>query len=231
MTFEIDGRYANRKGHYTVLEINPPKMTVRYEDGSEAQLNMAIQERIWENIAAEIEAKESSRAARAQRRKQHGDFKYYVKSLSMVAQEEISAPGWRDKVTMVAEPGPKLLPGSRVIYFAMENRAFFAVATVTGEASTSSPKGFFYPGKDPADFTFYPIDMDVSINNLDLAIPDDSVELESAPNFKSQLHRPETYLEINEDDFELLSELLTEIIEEEEEEDEDLEEEDEDYEE
>lgn len=231
MTFEINGRYANRKGQYTVLEINPPKMTVRYDDGSEAQLNMAIQERIWENIAAEIEAKESSRAARAQRRKQQGDVKFYVKSLSMVAQEEISAPGWREKVTMVAEPGPKLPPGSRVIYYAIENRSFFAVATVTGEANSSPPKGFFYPGKSPSDFTFYPIDMDVNINNPDMAVPDDSVELESAPNFKSKLHQPETYLEVNEDDFELLAELLTEIIEEEEEDDEDLDDEDEDYEE
>ena len=230
MTFELNGRYANRKGHYTVLELNPPKMTVRYDDGSEAQLNIAIQERIWENIAAEIEAQESSRAARAERKKQHGDMKFYVKSLSMIAQEEISAPGWRDKVTMVAEPGPKLLPGSRVIYYAIENKAFFAVATVTGEANNSPPKGFFYPAKDPSDFTFYPIDMDVIISNLKMSVPDHTVELESAPSYKSQLVVPETYIEINEDDFELLAELLTEIIEEEDD-DEDLDNEDEDYEE
>ncbi len=66
--FEVNGSYANRKGRYTVLEVNPPRMLVRYEDGSEAELNMDIQERIWQNIAAEIEARESSRAAREERR-------------------------------------------------------------------------------------------------------------------------------------------------------------------
>ena len=35
--FEVNGIYANRKGKYTVLAINEPKMHVRYEDGAEAQ--------------------------------------------------------------------------------------------------------------------------------------------------------------------------------------------------
>jgi hypothetical protein len=67
MPFEVNGTYANRIGQYTVLAVNPPKMKVRYEDGSEAELNMAIQARIWENIEAEMEAKQASRMARQQR--------------------------------------------------------------------------------------------------------------------------------------------------------------------
>lgn len=223
--FEVNGSYANRKGRYTVLALNPPHMTVRYEDGTEAELNIDIQERIWQNIAAEIEARESSRAAREERRRLHGDIQFFVKSVSMVAQEEISAPGWREKVTMVLEPGPTISPGSRVIYYAVENKTFFAVATVTGEGSKTPPKGFFFPGRETQEFTFYPIDMDVVIQNLDNGVSVDSVELESQPQFKSLLSQPETYLAISEDDFELLAELLTEITEEEE--DDEIEEEEE----
>ena len=53
--FEVGGEYANRNGKYKVLEINDPKMTVEYEDGTTAELRMNIQERIWENIQAEKE--------------------------------------------------------------------------------------------------------------------------------------------------------------------------------
>ncbi|MCZ7668010.1 MAG: hypothetical protein M5U34_12860 [Chloroflexi bacterium] len=42
MTFELNNTYANRKGKYTVIEINGPKMRVRYEDGSEAELRMDL---------------------------------------------------------------------------------------------------------------------------------------------------------------------------------------------
>ncbi|MCA9993019.1 MAG: hypothetical protein H6666_10325 [Ardenticatenaceae bacterium] len=226
--FQVNGVYANRKGYYTVLTINGPKMTVRYEDGTVIDLNIAIQERIWENIEAEIEAEALSRAARAERRRMNAGIQFYVKSVSMVAQEEISLPGWRERITVVLDPGPKLRPGSRIIYFSVEHRAFFAVATVTGDGTNAAPKGFFFPGKDPSQLTFYPIDMDVFINNLENAVHVDSVELESQPNFKALLVQPEVYLKVNEDDFELLAELLTELTEEEEE---DIEEEEEEFEE
>ena len=66
--FEVNGVYANRKGRYTVLAVNPPKMRVRYDDGTEAELRIDMQARIWENISAEFEAQEASRQARAARR-------------------------------------------------------------------------------------------------------------------------------------------------------------------
>jgi hypothetical protein len=64
------------------------------------------------------------------------------------------------------------------------------------------------------------------MSHLDKAISLDSVELESVVDVKKALSRPGTYIRINEDDFELLAELLTEITEEEEE-DEEIEEEEE----
>ncbi len=229
--FEVDGIYANRKGKYKVLALDPPKMLVRFEDGTETSLNIGIQERIWENIRAELDLEESRRASRAARSARTDGTAFFIKSVSMVAQEEISAPTWREKVTMVTKPGPTIPLGSRIIYYDVETRTFFAVATVIGEATDKPPKGFFFPGKDLEDFTFYPIDMDTSIQNLEHAVSVESVELESLPDFKGQLAKPETYSSISEDDFEYLAELLTEVTEEEEEEDEDLDEEEEELEE
>ncbi len=62
--FEVNGEYANRKGKYTVLAIDGPIMSVRYEDGTHADLKINIQQRIWENIVAEQELASSKSAAR-----------------------------------------------------------------------------------------------------------------------------------------------------------------------
>lgn len=218
--FEVNGVYANRIGQYTVLALAPPKMTVRYDDGSVAELNIRIQERIWENIAAEMESQKSSRISRARGKSGTPEVQYYVKSISIIAQEEISASSWREKMTIVAKPGPTILPSSRIIYYAVENQTFFSVATVTGVSTAKPPKGFFFPGKDPEDFAFYPIDMDVAAQKPEHGVSDESVELESQPDFKRLLAAPETYLSISEDDFELLAELLSEATEEEETDDE-----------
>ncbi|HMA36170.1 MAG TPA: hypothetical protein VKY74_17070, partial [Chloroflexia bacterium] len=43
-------KYTNRKGTYTVLELHPPSMTVRYDDGLEETLDIAIQQRILSNM-------------------------------------------------------------------------------------------------------------------------------------------------------------------------------------
>ena len=52
--FELNGVYRNRTGEYTVLAMKGTHMTVRYTDGSEAELNTNIQARIWENIIEAI---------------------------------------------------------------------------------------------------------------------------------------------------------------------------------
>ena len=44
--FEVNGVYANRRGKYKVLSLNGPKMKVRFEDGSIADLRIELQARI-----------------------------------------------------------------------------------------------------------------------------------------------------------------------------------------
>lgn len=225
--FEVKRVYANRKGRYTVLDINTPTMTVRYEDGTVAELNIGIQERIWENIQAEEEIKSANRAARRQRNK---EMTFWLKSVSLDAEESLTLPGWRERVTVVDSDAPGFRPDDRIIYYAVDDQVFFALATVTGEASEIVPKGFFYAGDREENLRFYPIDLELRATNLGNAVDVDAVELESEPDFKSLLSRPDTYLQISEDDFELLADLLGELIEEE---DEDVfdEEEEEDFEE
>lgn len=227
--FQVNGTYANRKGKYTVLSMDPPTMTVRYDDGSTAELNIGIQKRIWENILSEEEARAATRIARQRRVNQ--DTKFIIKSLSMVMEEDLSVPGWRERTIVVDETGPALRPGDRVLFFAVEDQVFFAVATVTGPPSDTVPKGFFFSEEETQNLQFYPIDLDEHTYNLEKAVDLDAVELESVPNYRRQLQKPNMFLQINEDDFELVAELLTEITEEEEEDFEDEEEEEEDFEE
>lgn len=71
--FQVGGLYANRNGEYEVLEIKPPKMTVRYHDGGLLVADIAILARIWDNLHAPPPAPEpkpratTSRAAATQR--------------------------------------------------------------------------------------------------------------------------------------------------------------------
>ena len=56
--FQVGGLYANREGEYEVLEITPPKMTVRYHHGGVLVADIAILARIWENMQAPAPAPE-----------------------------------------------------------------------------------------------------------------------------------------------------------------------------
>ena len=225
--FEVHGIYANRKGKYTVLAINGPKMTVRYEDGSQADLNMRVQGRIWENIVAEQEAQRAKEASRAARRGL-GQTSFFIKAVNIPDPDEFVFPGWHEKVLMAPfEPNEKIKAGTRILYYAIETQIFFAVATITGEPFTVDPKKYFYSVASPkADF--FSVDMDAAALVLTHGVQADSVELESCPQFKTKALMPEAFLEINEDDFELLAEMLTEVSEDEAEE---IEEEEDDYEE
>lgn len=225
--FEVNETYANRKGKYTVLEVDPPKMRVRYEDGTEAELNVAIQARIWENIQSEEEAREAARSAR--RRRRGPEISYYVKTLSLEDEDDISVPGWRERVTVVPAAGPQLNPGDRILYYAVEDRVFFALGTVTGEALSSVPTGLFYSEEEAKKLRFYPIDLDEQTYDVKNGVHLDSAELESLPDYRTLLRTPNRYLGISEDDFELLAEWLTELTEVEDEEFEDEEEDEEDY--
>jgi hypothetical protein len=48
--FQVGETYANRLGNYEVLEIAPPRMTVRYEDGRLWVGDIEILARIWGNL-------------------------------------------------------------------------------------------------------------------------------------------------------------------------------------
>lgn len=57
--FRVGGLYANRNGEYEVVDIAPPKMTVRYHDGGTLVADIAILARIWENMQAPEPAPET----------------------------------------------------------------------------------------------------------------------------------------------------------------------------
>jgi hypothetical protein len=211
--FEVGGKYENRIGKYTVLEVNEPRMSIRFENGETAELNMNIQARIWENIVAEQEARALSRSARAERRGPGANNNFYIKTVSLLAAEEMAAPDWRDRMIAFHETAPDMKMGDRIIYFAIENQVFFAVSTLTGPVYELSKKDRFYDDKINSQNLYFPIDLDAQTMNLEKAVDLDSVELESVPEPKRALSRIGTYIQINEDDFELVAELLTEITE------------------
>jgi hypothetical protein len=220
--FEVNKAYRNRIGDYTVLSIDGPKMRVRYADGSEADLNMAIQARIWENIVAEQEARAASNRLF---RSSGKDTTHYIKAVSIPPGEELVFPGWQEKAVMAPteELSKRIKPGDRFIYYAIEAQTFFAVVTITGEVFTADPKSYTYT-TDVERAWFFSTDVDASAASLESGVSVDSIELESYPDF-GRLHiEPENFYRISEDDFELLAEALTEVTEEDEEEQEEFEE-------
>ena len=212
--FEVNGVYANRKGKYTVLSINAPKMRVRYEDGSEADLNIRRQARIWENIVAEQEERDAKEAIR---RAKLGlaQNKFYIKVISIPDADELMFPGWQEQLIMaLSEDAEKIKSGDRIIYYALEPQIFFGVATITGDAKEANPKDYFYT-TDLKLAHFFPVDIDAAATHLEHGMRADSVELESYPKLRNMRLTAEMFMEISEDDFELLAETLTEVSEDE----------------
>jgi hypothetical protein len=207
--FEIGGKYANRIGEYIVLEINEPKMMVRYLDGTTAELRMNIQLRIWENILAEDETS-NSRTDRKTRRYSGKKPRFYIRSFAFLGADETDDLSRKEFIS--STNGQQLQPGDRLIYYAIETQVFFAVATIT----QASGKRTGSSGTESEDETVnvYQIDVDAQAESLKKAVPIDSVELESQPNIKKLIGESEIYMEINEDEFELLVEMLTEYSEE-----------------
>lgn len=207
--FEVNKEYANRRGKYTVLTLNPPRMRVRYTDGEVAELNIGIQARIWENIVVEREAMAARRSARLNSNK----TQFFIKAVSIPSVAEFSFPGWQERVVMVRPMDVDIIqPGDRLIYFGLETQNFIAVATITGPSREANPKDFFYI-TDAELAHFFPVDYDAAAQRLTGGVTDDSIELESQPNFSKLKLAPESFLKITEDDFELLAESLTEIAE------------------
>jgi hypothetical protein len=211
--FKVNGTYANRIGSYTVLALDPPKMHVRYEDGTEAHLNIHRQERIWENIAVELEAqaaKKSTRAMRGVSTEQH-----FIQCVSLPDVEELTFPGWPENVLIVRRPQDveTVKKGDRVIIYLIELQIFYAVVTITSDGIHKNPKDYFY-NIDENQALFYAFDIDAEAQSVETAVSIDNVELESYPKLAKMRLEPDAYLKVSEDDFELLAELLTEVTEE-----------------
>lgn len=220
--FELNGVYRNRTGEYTVLAVNGPRMTVRYSDGSEAELNVNIQARIWENIVAEQEAKAASSRHMRQSNK---DTTHYIKAVSLPPGEELAFPGWQERIVMVptSELAQKIKPGDRFIYYAIEAHTFFAVVTITGDMFEANPKQHTYT-TELAKAAFFATDVDATVPDLEHGVSVDAIDLETYPDFGKLHIESESFYRISEDDFELLAEALTEITEDEEEDAEEYEE-------
>ncbi|MGD2076959.1 MAG: hypothetical protein PVH18_01150 [Chloroflexota bacterium] len=212
--FKEGKQYANRKGRYTVVELNEPKMTVEYEDGTTAELNIVIQHRIWENIVAEEELR-SAKSRRSANRKKSSGTQFFVRPANALKAEELGDKGWKEHVTVEQAPGVKIAQGDRLIYFSVENQAFFAVATVTGAPVEPSRRDRPPDSHAEDPVLLFTMDIDAQAMNMENAVTLDSVEFESQTNIKKRLNDVDDYVPISEDEFELLAELLTEASEEE----------------
>jgi hypothetical protein len=182
--FELNGVYRNRIGEYTVVALNGPRMVVRYADGSEAELNINIQARIWENIVAEQEARAASSRHLRQSNK---DTTHYIKAVSLPPGEELAFPGWQERVVMAPTPelAHRLKAGDRFIYYAVEAQTFFAVVTITGDVFEADPKHYTFT-TGPARCSFSPL-TSTRLRSIWAWCRADSIELESYPGF-NKLH-------------------------------------------
>jgi hypothetical protein len=208
IVFEIGQEYANRKGNYTILEINDPKMTVEYEDGTTADLSISIQQRIWENIVTEQEA-ELARSSTKRKKRAKTKTRYYIKPTSMTTVEELSTSSKQVGLPASGRWLATIRRGDRLIYYAQENHVFFAVVTITGPATKPKGRG----KKKKSSVLFFPLDVDSYVKDLEKALSASTVELESQPKFVEILATGDDYLKITEDEFELLAEMLTEVTE------------------
>ena len=73
-SFKIGETYENMNGPYTVLSVSPPKMTIRYEDGTQSVVDIVIQERIWNRIQDELDFARQEYERRTKINRPHIDF-------------------------------------------------------------------------------------------------------------------------------------------------------------
>lgn len=209
--FEVGGHYSNRIGAYTVLEINEPRMTVEYEDGTTAELSIHIQRRIWENIRNEQDA-QRSRSTRAKRKSKTTSSSFFIRSIKMLDAEQLMVPGMRERGVATEVTRKRIDQGDRLIYYAIENRAFFAVATITGKPSKPTAKDQRTEKKDE-ELLYFTVDVDARITDFSQAVPFDSIEFEEESKIGDLIGKDGSFVAITEDEFEILAELLTESTE------------------
>jgi hypothetical protein len=211
--FEVGGHYSNRIGEYTVLEINEPRMTVQYEDGDTAELSIHIQRRIWENILNEEEAQRSRSTRTKKRRSTTTSSSFFIRSIKMLDVEQFMVPGMRERGTATEVERKRIDQGDRLIYYAIENRSFFAVATITGKPSKPTAKDQRTDKKIDEKVLYFTVDVDARITDLGMAVPFESVEFEKQSEVGKHIGEEGSFVAITEDEFEILAELLTESTE------------------
>lgn len=216
--FEVGGKYANRKGEYTVLEIHDPKMMVEYQDGTTAELNIGIQQRIWENILAETEIKQS-RSSRSKGILGMSGTQFFIRPVISLITDQLAVRGFKEHVLEQDVSKHKISKGDRLIYFAIENQVFFAVVTITGEPAKPTSRDRLTEQQSDASVYLFPVDIDARATQVETAVPVDGIEIESQPDIQGMLNNDDTYIPITEDEFEVLAELLTEASEEEDDDD------------
>lgn len=197
--FEVGGTYANRKGTYTVLSFNGNKMTVEYEDGETADLKIAIQERIWENMELDVGKLAASKGAKA------GAAKNRFVVYSIFTDENINNIVGLSKFPLPKEIDKPLETGDRLLFYSTDAQAFIAAATVT------SLNG---PSKRRKEGPTISVDFDAQVQSLALGLNQSDVELDSIPNVKTELATADKAMPITEDEFETIFEILAEASEE-----------------
>lgn len=210
--FEVGGKYANRRGKYTVLEIEEPKMRVRYDDGAIAELNIHIQSRIWENIVVEEDSKKM-RSERAKARRSGSVGRFFIRTVDSLVAEELGEPGRKETATTGQVTESSLGSNDRLLYYAVDSQVFFAAVTITGDPTRPTKNEESREGYG-ANILLFPIDVDAHTANLDKAIELDSVEFESQPTLRKLVSQRGQFIPIGEDEFELVAEMLTEATEE-----------------
>lgn len=205
--FEVNGEYSNRKGNYTVVSITGARMVVRYKDGTEEDLKMNIQERIWENILAEEEA---AAAKQKKKTKKHGaKVKFFIKTVSMAGEDDFAMPSLKRRQAVSLQDGV-LSPGDRLLYYAIEARQFFAVTTITAAPKKGKARDFMFGDDLSVKVHLHPIDIDAHVVDPKIASSADSTELEIIADQLALLTEKDKYIGISEDDFELVAELVME---------------------
>jgi hypothetical protein len=209
--FEEGRQYANRNGRYTVLSVSDRTMKVQYEDGTEADLNIGIQIRIWENILAEEEVRHR-RSSRAAKRGGLLANNFFVRAVRANDIESLFVKGWKETATAADIVSKQIARSDRLIYFAIEEQKFFTVATITSEVNVAG--GIVDKDDNGEPVINFSVDIDAQASDLEKAVSLSSVEFESQSDIVSLLNQPGNFVPITEDEFELLAELLTELTEE-----------------
>ena len=219
--FEEGKRYTNRNGTYTVLAVNGPRMKVRYDDGTEAELNVRLQQRIWDNIVAEQEARQMRRAVR---KRSALDARYLIHTVGAPV-EELTDPGWAQRVGVKGDLAQQLRAGDRMLFYAVDSQAFVAAGTITGTVATPKDAS---SSEHSSTIAYFSVELDAHAIDVDEAVLLDSADLENEGQLRPLLNRPGSDILIQEDEFEDVAEMLTEHTEiEDEEEEVELEDEDE----